>query len=312
MPAPPVLTVVLIAGNRRERVQRMLRSVLEQDIADQIVIIVYDRADRPARDLPELNRSNIVYEAVDRQSTLGPLQKRATLAATTDIIAFIEEHVVVPPGWARESLRLHAEGYTGVTGIFVPGNPQHRWARIAFSITYGNYMLPKQAGETIDLPGDNSTFVRSKLLKFEDELDVLLNSDILLIRRLAADGDKLYRAADLTLKHWNETEFFAGWVGLFYWNQMYICNRLAVEKWSLTHRVLRFLATPLSPFARSFKSYRRAKGNGSDMKQFLADLPVSFFLHVGSAFGLAAGLLLGYQNSEKKFADCETSAPRED
>jgi glycosyltransferase involved in cell wall biosynthesis len=312
MPARPLLTVVLIAGNRRERVQRMLRSILEQDVADQIVVIVYDRADQPARDLPELDRSNIIYEAVGRQSTLGPLQKRATLAATTEIIAFIEEHVVVPPGWARESLRLHAEGYAGVTGIFAPGNPQRHWARIIFSITYGSYMLSKEAGETVDLPGDNSSFVRSKLLPFENELEVLLNSDILLIRRLAAAGEKLYRAGDLTLKHWNETKFFAGWIALFYWNQMYICNRLAIEKWSVAHRVLRFLATPLSPFARALKSYRRAKKNGSDMKQFLADLPASFFFHVGSATGLAAGLLFGSQDSERKFADCETGAERAD
>ena len=116
--AAPLLTVVLIAGNYRERAQRMLRSVLEQDIADQIIIMVYDRADQPARDLPELNGPNIVYEAVDSRSRLGELQKRATLAASTDIIAFIEEHVTVSPGWARESLRRHGEGYTGVTGIF--------------------------------------------------------------------------------------------------------------------------------------------------------------------------------------------------
>jgi hypothetical protein len=48
------------------------------------------------------------------------------------------------------------------------------------------------------------------------------------------------------------------------------------------------------------------------MKQFFADLPASFFLHVGSAAGMAAGLLLGYQNSEQKFTDCETSAQRWD
>jgi hypothetical protein len=149
MPTTPVLTVVLIIGNRRERVPRMLRSILEQDIADQIVIMVYDRADEPARDSPELNRSNIVYEAVDRRWTLGPLQKRAALAATTDIIAFTEEHVVVPPGWARESLRRHAEGYAGVTGIFTAGNPQYHWARI-LSITYGN-CASSQAGETTEI-----------------------------------------------------------------------------------------------------------------------------------------------------------------
>jgi hypothetical protein len=312
MPTTPVLTVVLIIGNRRERVPRMLRSILEQDIADQIVIMVYDRADEPARDSPELNRSNIVYEAVDRRWTLGPLQKRAALAATTDIIAFTEEHVVVPPGWARESLRRHAEGYAGVTGIFAVGNPQYHWARILFSITYGNYMLPSQAGETTEIPGDNSSFIRSKILKYEDELDLLLSTDILLIRRLVADGEKLYRVADLNLKHWNENTFSDGWIALFYWNQMYICNLFTVERWSLIHRALRLLSMPLVPFVRALKSYRHAKRNGSDMKQFFADLPVSFLFHAGSAAGMTAGLLLGYQKSEEKFADCETSGQRWD
>jgi hypothetical protein len=173
-------------------------------------------------------------------------------------------------------------------------------------------MLPKEAGVTTHLPGDNSSFVRSKILKFEDELEILLNSDILLIRRLVAVGEKLYRTADLTLSHWNETGFCDGWIALFYWNQMYICNRLALEKWSFPHRALRFLSTPLSPFVRTIKSYRRARENVSEMKQFLADLPVLFLYHVGSASGLAAGLLFGYQNSEHKFADCETSARRDD
>jgi hypothetical protein len=312
MPTTPVLTVVLIAGNRRERAQRMLRSVLEQDIADQIVIMVYDRADQPARDLPELNRSNIVYEAVDKEWTLGPLQKRATLAASTDIIAFIEEHVVVPPGWARESLQRHAQGYTGVTGIFTAGNPHYGWARILFSITYGSYMLSEQRGDTTDIPGDNSSFIRSKILKYGDELEVLLSTDILLIRRLVADGEKLYRAADLILKHWNENRFFDGWIALFYWNQLYICNLLTVERWSLIHRVLRLLSTPLAPFVRALKSYGNAKRNASDMQQFFADLPASFLFHAGSAAGMAAGLLLGYQDSQRKFTDCETSARRWD
>jgi glycosyltransferase involved in cell wall biosynthesis len=312
MPTNPLLTVVMIAGNRRERAQRMLRSVLEQDIADQIVIMVYDRADQPGRDLPELNRSNIVYEVVGKEWTLGPLQKRAILAASTDIIAFIEEHVVVPPGWARETLRLHAEGYTGVTGIFIAGNPHYRWARILFSITYGNYMLSNQAGETRDIPGDNSSFIRSKILKYEDELDLLLSTDILLIRRLVAEGEKLYRAADLILKHWNENTFFDGWIALYYWNQMYICNLRAVEGWSPLYRGLRFLSTPLAPFVRAVKSYRQAKKNASDMKQFFSDLPVSLLFHSGSAAGMAAGLLFGYQNSQQKFTDCETSAQRWD
>jgi glycosyltransferase involved in cell wall biosynthesis len=146
MTTSPALTVALVADNYRDRAQRMLSSVLDQDIAEQIVIVVYDRAHQASRDFAELDSANVIYEAVDRNCTLGQLQKRAILFASTDVIAFIEEHVTVPPGWAREALRRHAEGYAGVTGNFVAGNPRHRFARILFSITYGSYISPAAIG----------------------------------------------------------------------------------------------------------------------------------------------------------------------
>lgn len=307
----PILTVTLIAGNRRERVQRALRSILAQDIADKIVIIVYDRADNPARDLPELTTPNVSYEPVGRNTTLGQLQKRAVLAAKTDVIAFIEEHVAVPSGWARESLRLHAQGYAGVTGFFTAGNPQHRCARIIFAVTYGDYVLSKTSGETTDIPGDNSSFIRSKILQFADDLEVMLNTDVLLIRRLVNQGEKLCRA-NLPLSHWNENKWSDGWTALCYWNQMYICNSLALQKWSLGRRLLRLLSIPLVPFVRAYKNYKTARLNALDMKQFFADLPALTLLHSGSAVGIAAGLLFGMQDREYRFADCETNALRAD
>ena len=308
MPANPLLTVVLIAGNNRQRAQRMLRSVLEQDIAEKIVIRVFDRSDKPARDLPELNQSNVVYEPVDKSTTLGQLRARATRTASTEIIAFIEEHVAVPSGWARESLRRHDEGYAAVSGILVPGNSHHRWARIVFSITYGSYALSRQGGEATEIPGANSSFIRSTLLKVWRRPGTLLGSDILLIRRLRANGERLYRAANLPLKHWNDIEFRDGWLALFYSGQIYICNRLTVERWSPVRRALRLAAMPLVPFVRVFRNYRHAGRNGADMKQFFADLPALLLFHAASAAGMAAGLLFGYQDSERKFADCETTA----
>jgi hypothetical protein len=308
MPMSLLLTVVLIAGDRRERAQRILRSLLEQDVADQIVIMVFDRADLPSRDLPELTLPGIIYEAVDKGSTTGQLHTRGILAATTDIIAFIEEHVVVPPGWARESLRRHADGYAGVTGMLTSGNSHHRAARIIFSITYGKYMRPQEAGDTSEIPGHNSTFVRSKILKFRAELEWLLGTEVLLIRRMVADGEKFYRAANLTLRHWNETTLSEGCRALFFWSQMYICNLVTMERWSFTHRALYLLATPLLPVVRAFKNYIHAKQNTSDIREFFADLPAVLVLHAASAAGMATGLLFGYQNSERRFIDSETSS----
>jgi glycosyltransferase involved in cell wall biosynthesis len=307
----PILTVVLIAGNCRDRIQAVLRSVLEQDGAEQIVVFVYDRAYQPVRDLAEFSHPGVIYEAVDRRSTLGQLQKRAVLDARTHIIAFIEEHVIVPPGWAREALRLHGLGYTGVTGIFVPGNARHHWARIGFLMTYGEYMMSSESGEGTNIPADNASFIRSKLLKFEDELELLFNTDVLLTRRLLAEGEKLYRAGNLALSHSNESTLVGGWTALFYWSQMYVCNRIVVEKWSRIRRLLRLLSSPLVPFVRTFNGLRQAVANSADLRRFFVDTPSLFCLHTGSAAGIAAGLLFGYGDSECKFTDCETSGERQ-
>jgi hypothetical protein len=78
----------------------------------------------------------------------------------------------------------------------------------------------------------------------------------------------------------------------------------------LPYRTLRLLSMPLVPFVRIAKGCLQARRNGSDMKQFWLDAPAVFVLHVGSAAGMAVGLLLGYQCSEWRFTDCETSSPR--
>jgi hypothetical protein len=307
----PALTVVLVAANYRKRAQRVLRSILDQDIVDQIVVLFYDRADRPARDFPELNHPSVKYETVDRNITLGELQKRGVLSATSEIVGLIEEHVTVPPNWARESLRLHAEGYAGVTGVFAPGDEQHRASKLAYMITYGTYILPKTSGQMNHIPADNSTLVRAKVLRYKDELGLLLDTDALLIRRMVADGEKLYASANMQLRHWSETSFLDGCIALFYWNQMYIRTCVVLDKWSAIRQMARFLTSPLVAFVRCRKSYAQARRNGADMKQFFVDLPAIFTMHMASGMGIAAGLLFGYQNSRLQFTECETNAVRE-
>jgi hypothetical protein len=308
----PAVTVVLVAANYRERARRVLRSILDQDVAEEFIVFFYDRADKPARDFPELNHPRVKYEAVDRNITLGELQKRAILAATTEIVGLIEEHTAVPPNWLRESLRLHAEGYAGVTGVFLPGNAHRRASRLSFMVTYGAYILPQRSGETNHIPADNSTLVRSKVLRHKDDLALLLDTDTLLIRRMVAAGEKVYASADIRIVHWSEFRFLDTCIALFYWNQMYIRTCVLLEKWSLIRRTARFLTSLFIGFVRSCKSYIHARRNGADMKQFFVDLPAIFILHVASGIGIATGLLFGYQNSRLQFTECETNANRAD
>jgi hypothetical protein len=93
---------------------------------------------------------------------------------------------------------------------------------------------------------------------------------------------------------------------------MYICNVLTLEKWSVGRRLLRLISIPLVPFVRAYKNYKHAKANALDLKQFFVDLPAVLLLHTGSAAGIAAGLLFGFQDREYRFAEFETSARRPD
>lgn len=308
----PAVTAVLVAGNYRDRAQRALRSILDQDVTEEFVVFFYDRADQPARDFPELNHPRVRYEAIGKNITLGELQKRAVLAATTEIVGLIEEHAAVPRNWLRESLSLHAAGYAGVTGVFLPGNAHRCVSRLSFMITYGGYILPQQSGQTNHIPADNSTLVRSKVLRYKEDLALLLDTDTLLIRRMVADGEKVYASADIRMQHWSEARFFDVCIALFYWNQMYIRTCVILEKWSTMRRIARFVTSPLVGFVRSWKSYAQARRNRVDIKQFFIDLPAIFILHNAAGVGIAVGLLFGYRNSRLQFTECETNAFRAD
>jgi hypothetical protein len=161
------------------------------------------------------------------------------------------------------------------------------------------------------MPGDNSSFVRSKILNGADDVEPLLGSDPLLIRHLVAAGEKCYRA-DLALKHWNENRWGDAWAAFRFWTQTYICNQSAIEKWSRTRRLLRLLSIPLVSIVRTYKNYKLARVNSMNMKQFFVDLPFLLFLHSATAAGMAAGLLFGLQGSDVRFTDCEINAPRPD
>jgi hypothetical protein len=93
---------------------------------------------------------------------------------------------------------------------------------------------------------------------------------------------------------------------------MYICNLVAMEKWTVPHQMARLLATPLVPFVRLWKSFKQALRNRADMKQFIVDAPIGFVYHSASALGIANGLLFGMQDSELEFTCCETGNPRAD
>ena len=111
---------------------------------------------------------------VDARETIPEMRKRAFETATGDMVAVIEDHVIVPPGWAsRMCDALHHED--GSVRAIVGGSVSNAatdsivdWA--AFLCEYSHCLPPLQSGSVGWLTGNNVVYPRDLLLQHVDSL----------------------------------------------------------------------------------------------------------------------------------------------
>jgi hypothetical protein len=106
--------------------------------------------------------------AVPAGTTSPRMREVAFAAATGDAIAVIEDHVVVPSGWARALLEARRE-----TGAVVGGSIDNAarssvidWA--AFLCEYSHCITPLPSGPSSALPGNNVVYDRELLARYRN------------------------------------------------------------------------------------------------------------------------------------------------
>ena len=103
-------------------------------------------------------------------TTIPRMRELAFDAATGDAVAVIEDHVIVPPGWARALLDARRE-----TGAVIGGSIDNAarssvvdWA--AFLCEYSHCITPLPAGPTNALPGNNVIYDRALLQRYRETI----------------------------------------------------------------------------------------------------------------------------------------------
>src|SRR6185295_2735830 len=105
------LSVVLVAGSRRERAQRVVDGVAAQTAIDDIELIIVDLAPEeiPRFKVPERLRS--VYVRRPGISGWGAARSAGVRAANGEVVAFIEDHCLPEPDWASILIEAHRNGW---------------------------------------------------------------------------------------------------------------------------------------------------------------------------------------------------------
>lgn len=161
----PVLSVVVPSVNSYGDLDGALRALEAQGVALEVIVV--DRLGEHVRHWVRREHPGTVVIAVPGDTTIPRMRALAIRRATAPAVAVIEDHVIVPPGWARAMLGALAAG-AEVAGGAVDNAATGSWIDwAAFLCEYSGTLPPLPAGPSDWLPGNNVIY-RTALLRRHD------------------------------------------------------------------------------------------------------------------------------------------------
>ena len=308
----PALSVILVIGGQREREGRALQSLLAQSAIDRMEILLYDLGPADCPPLPGSDHPRIRLTRQTPRDLLSAARAHGIRTANAPVICFMEEHCEMQPGSAAAFIRAHEGPWAAVGGDFINGNPDSMRSNQAFRMNYGIYLRPQRGrGRTHFVPGQNSSFRRDVLLRYNEQLEMLLNADLVLQWQMLRDGYELFYEPAVKIAHRNENTFRSLAVGVFYWNWCFSHMRARVFGWSATRRIGWILLAPLMPWWRLAKMFTWMPRFGfSRFVTFLTDIPFIIAVSYCAAAGQVAGLLNKLEKGARFFSHFEMNEPR--
>jgi glycosyltransferase involved in cell wall biosynthesis len=218
----PALSVVVPSVNGRQDLLGCLAAVEQQRLDADIEILVVDRCGSDLRsEVRRLHPTVTVLEA-PAGTPIPELRAIAIGAAHGRALAVIEDHVIVPPGWARDLLAA-LESDDMVVGGAIENAATERvvdWA--AFLCEYSHCITPLPEGPSDWLPGNNVIYPRSLLARYravlgggrwENQLhDAMRRDGVALIfrPRIAVGHKKHYTVAEYVSQRYLYARSYAG------------------------------------------------------------------------------------------------------
>jgi GT2 family glycosyltransferase len=307
---PLGLSAIVVVGELRERADRCLRALLSQGALGQMEVVLVDLASE-AGAIPAAGHPAVRVLKMSPQTTFALARAAAVRTARGAIVAFVEEHVRVRPGWAAALIAAHKGPWAGVGGEVHNANPGVGRSDVTALLSYGLFRPPLAPGETDMLPGHNSAYKRAVLLALGHRLERLLGCDLVLMRRLQLDGHRLWIEPAAAIEHLNETAWRSAWRGYFLFNRCYAPLRAEELGWSLARRAAYVALTPAIPlyFIAHFSRYL-ARRHPSELPRLLRNLGWVYLAELAAALGQAYGLLFGEGDAPQRFSRYEMTEPR--
>jgi len=196
----PALSVVVPSVSGVRDLTDCLHALFTNAASTPIEVLVPDRCGEPLRSevARRFPRARVLPAAPG--TSIPDLRAIAFAEARAGSIAVIEDHVLVPPGWAEQMLEAQARGEDVVAGAVCNAATDRLVDWAAFFCDYGHVMPPLPAGPAEWLTGNNTVYRRDLLRRYRaftgaDRWEGCLHD------ALRRDGVRLVCRPDIQVRH---------------------------------------------------------------------------------------------------------------
>jgi hypothetical protein len=247
----PLLSVILVTPNTYRRVRKTIQSLQKQSARGQLEIVIAT----PSRDLADaLPEDWKCFRNVKVVST-GPFRNTghpravAVSHASSDVVAFAEDHCFPQAGWAECIGGLRHLPWAAISPALENENPSPvSWAD--FLLNFGPAVAPTNARTTDYTPWHNTAYKRELLREYGEKLEHMLEVEIRLQQDLVQRGHQCYLAAETRARHINISRLRSFVYGPFVGGRIYSAGRAEAFHWNIWKRLLYSAGSPLIPLVR--------------------------------------------------------------
>lgn len=175
----PALSVVVPSVNGWRDLEGCLAALEQERRSLPLEVLVPERCGQSVRNAVVQRYPWVRLLPVPTGTTIPRMRALAFADARAPTVAVIEDHVLVPPGWAHQMVAARSDGVRVVGGGIVNAATEQTVDWAAFLCEYSHLLAPLTAGPAEWLTGNNTAYDRTLLEECQDVVEAGLWEDVL-------------------------------------------------------------------------------------------------------------------------------------
>ena len=283
----PKLSVVIGSQNARDSISECLNALEKQHNGPEVEIIVVDNSTDGTAEIISQQFSWIELVRSAEHKYMPELWEIGISQSGGDVVALTTSHFVPAKNWIAKILKAHQSNYAGIGGAIENDKQAGLISWAVYFCRYSPYMLPFREVTVDDFAGDNGSYKRAALDRFQDARRKGF-WELFIHNEMRKAGLELLLTPEIVVYHQKSFSLPSFMTQRFWHGRQFGSERASSV--SLLKRSIYILASPLIPAVFLLRITRCVLDRRKHIKEYLLSLPILLLF----LLSWAAGEFTGY------------------